>query len=268
MSFQPFVSGTGLAGWTLLKSTLSAQKAAFNRNPQTLSNSRYFLEKFDTVNSAEDLVENRRLLRVVLGAYGLSEDINNIHFVKTLMKEGVTSQAALANKLSDQRYKALARDFDFSTTPPQHKLATGFAEEIVVRFQDNAFEIKIGENDQDMRLALEFSREFRKLSATSMSNAAGWYQVLATPPIREVMQTALGLPKAFAQLDIDDQHQRIKAKAENAFGTSSLFELSSEALAEKITRQFLVMRDVGKTAESTPWQTALMLLQAIPQRSS
>ncbi len=178
MSFQPFVSGTGLAGWTLLKSTLSAQKAAFNRNPQTLSNSRYFLEKFDTVNSAEDLVENRRLLRVVLGAYGLSEDINNIHFVKTLMKEGVASQAALANKLSDQRYKALARDFDFSTTPPQHKLAAGFAEKIVVRFQDNAFEIKIGENSPDMRLALELSREFRKLSATSVSNAAGWYQVL------------------------------------------------------------------------------------------
>ena len=43
MTFQPFVPGSGLSGWTLLKSTLPVQKTIFNRSTPTASDSVYSL---------------------------------------------------------------------------------------------------------------------------------------------------------------------------------------------------------------------------------
>ena len=94
MSFQPFVVGSGLSAWTLLKSTMGTQKAAFESNYITQSDTKYFSDVFNTLDTPEDIVSNRRVLRVVLGAYGLSDDIENRHFIKTVLAEGVSDPSA------------------------------------------------------------------------------------------------------------------------------------------------------------------------------
>jgi hypothetical protein len=111
-----------------------------------------------------------------------------------------------------------------------------------------------------MRLALSFSRDLLELSQKSSTESAGWFQLLATPPLREVIQSALGFPDSFAQLDIDDQHSRIRRKAEQVFGTSDLKVLSTEEMAEDILRRFFVMREVSVNSASSSFQTALVLL--------
>ncbi len=266
MTFQPFVLGTGLAAWSLLNSTLSSQKAAFNSKSVTQSDTRYFKDVFAALNTPTDIVSDRRILRVVLGAYGLSDDIENRHFIKTVMAEGVADQSALANRLSDRRYRSLARDFDFSRSPPAHKGAIGLAEKTVEAYLAQSFEIEIGKSNADMRLALGFKRSLEEVAQASGSNNTAWYQVLATPPLREVMQTALGLPSEFAQLDIDEQHQRMMDKASQVFGTSIISELSRNENADQITRRFLVMRQAESIGRSSSLQTALVLLSAIPVR--
>lgn len=183
------------------------------------------------------------------------------------MAEGAIDPEALANSLSDRRYKALAQDFNFSIAPPTHKQIPGLANKTIKNFQNQSFEIEIGKVDVDMRLALGFSRELQNLWVTSSSNNAGWLQILATPPLREVLQTSLGLPTAFSQLDIDVQHERIQEKAQRVFGTRDLSELTGEQLLEQITRRFLVMRQSNAQNSSTSLQNALTLLNAIPKRT-
>ena len=268
MSFQPFVLGTGLPGWNLLNATLDMQKSAFNRSRPTLSDSNYFLERFGDINTPDDIVSDRRLMRVVLGAYGLSDDIENRYFIKTVMAEGVADPEALANRLADRRYRALARDFDFSLSPPAHKADAGLSSRTVENFRNQSFEIEIGKADNDMRLALGFSRELNTLSRASSSNSAAWYQVLATPPLREVLQTALGLPTEFARLDIDDQHSRIQAKAQSVFGTSDIADLTDAEVSDQVTRRFLLIRQAESKSGSSSLQTALVLLNAIPKRGN
>lgn len=262
MSFQPFVPGAGLSGWVLLNATLSAQKSTFNQSVPIRSDTQYFLERFETIETAKDLVNDRRILRVALGAYGLSEDIDNRYFIQTMLEQGVGSSTALANRLADRRYRSFVADFDFSSHPPRHKVTAGLAQKTVAAFRDQAFDQKIGEISPDMRLALGFGRGMSDLVAKAATNATAWYQVLATPPLRTVVQTALGLPDAFSQLDIDDQHQRIQRKAERVFGSSDLQHLTSGDQLAEITRRFLVLKEATAVPAQSSLHTSLFLLRA------
>lgn len=260
MSFQPFTLGSGLAGWSLLKTTLPVQRAAYTSNYATQSDTTYFKETFGQLNTAEDIVSDRRILRVLLGAYGLSDDIDNRHFIKTVMAEGVSDRSALANKLSDQRYRALAQDFDFSGLVPGPSSRPDLAEKTISNYFAQSFEVEIGKSDTDMRLALGFNRSLQEAIASSNSNSTAWFQILATPPLREVVQTAIGLPSEFAQLDIDDQHARIQEKAARVFGTNDLSELATPSKVEEITRRFLVMREANAMSVNSSRQIALVIL--------
>lgn len=265
MTFQPFVLGTGLAAWGLLKSTLATQKTAFNKNFIPQSDSAYFKDRFATLNTADDIVSDRRILRVVLGAYGLTDDIENRHFIKTVMSEGVSDPTTLANKLSDRRYRTLASDFDFSQTPPAHKNRPQLATQTVNAYLAQSFEIEIGRSDMDMRLSLSFKRAFTDIARSASSDNSAWFQILATPPVKEVIQTALGLPTEFSKLDIDDQHTRIQEKAKQIFGTKTINELAENNSLEEITRRFLIIRQAKSGAQTSPLQTALVLLSSIPK---
>ena len=265
MSFQPFLLGSGLSGWNLLKSTLSMQKTLFNENVSIVSDSKYFLETFAKINTPEDIISDPRVMRVVLGAYGLSGDIGNKFFIKKVIQEGVNDPEALSNKLSDRRYHQIAKDFNFSGDVPNHKLEANLAKKVVENFQNQSFEIEIGNSDTDMRLALGFSHEMEALIDTIGSNNSGWFQILATPPLREIFQTSLGLPTEFSQLDIDEQHERIQEKAMRVFGTSQIEELGGDQLSEQITNRFLIMRQAKAISSDSSLQTALVLLSAIPK---
>lgn len=261
MAFKPVLLSTGLTGWAQLKSSLSQQKVLFSKNYQTTSIIQQFRNKFFNMRSPEDVVGDRNFLLVLLNAYGLGDDIDNTFFIAKVLKDGVVKPSALANRLSDQRYRELAADFDFTKNPIQHISKIDLMEKTISRFQDRSFEIAVGERDQDMRLALSFSRQIRNVAQNASSNNAAWYQILATPPLREVIQTALGFPSTLSQLDIDDQHKRMIDKASGVFGSQHITDLAKEDVVEQITRRFLVKRQAESTFQNTSFQTALFLLR-------
>jgi hypothetical protein len=55
------------------------------------------------------------------------------------------------------------------------------------------------------------------LAAKSTSETSKWYSILGNAPLREVMQTAFGLPKSFAAIDLDQQVTVLKDKTEGGF---------------------------------------------------
>lgn len=260
MSFQPVIIGSGFPAWTLLSKSLPTQRDIHAASFPVQSDTSYFLENFNGVNTADDIVSDRRMLRVVLGSYGLGEDIENRFFIKTILNEGASDPSALANKLSDRRYKSLANDFDFSTAPPSHKLQTGLASKTVSRFQMQAFEEDVGTTDNDMRLALTFQRTLEEVAGASGTNTAAWFQTMATPPLREVLQTALGLPREFANLDIDEQNQRLQDKSKSIFGTNDLLELSGAEKSEQIIQRFLIIKQASELVSTNSLNIALLLL--------
>ena len=75
--FQPIIPTDGLAGWRFLQRTYDTQLDSFARSAPVQRDTDYFAQKIASVTSAEELVADRRLLTVALGAFGLQDDINN-----------------------------------------------------------------------------------------------------------------------------------------------------------------------------------------------
>lgn len=261
MSFQPILPTGGLVGWAFLQRTMPAQTDAFSKSPEVIRDTQYFEDNIGSIDTAEDLVSDRRLLRVALGAFGLSEDIDNRFFIRKILEEGTLEESALANRLSDKRYKDLASAFgfgDFDT--PRTKLST-FGNEISEAFRTRQFEVAVGLQDESMRLALNAKRELSELGQSSAGNDAKWFLIMGSAPLRKVFETALGLPDSFSQLDLDRQLETLKARSKAQFGTDSINEFDDPQMQESLTERYLLMAQLSLAPPSSSAQIALTLLQ-------
>jgi hypothetical protein len=261
MSFQPVIPISGLAGWALLNRTKARQEASFNATPRLARDEAHLRATLPKLRSVQDLVEDRRLLRVALGAFGLQDDLDNRAFIRKIVEDGTTERGALANRLADKRYLAFARAFEYltrpSATPPERQV-----DQILSQYRTREFEIAIGTQDQTLRLAMSLQRELPQLAENYSSDSARWFALLGNPPLREVLQTSLGLPVEFGKLDIDTQVMRMRRAAEKRFGTSDIQQLSQPDALSALTRRFLVMAQLRETQISLSWAaTALVLLQ-------
>lgn len=261
MSYAPVVPASGYAGWLFLKRTMATQQAVFEKGAGRQRDEAYFRERIGKITSAEALVADKRLLRVALGAFGLQDDLGNGYFIRKVLEDGTLNTSALANKLSNKQYMAFSAAFgfgDFNT--PRTQLST-FADEILEKYRDRSFEVAVGEVNGDMRVALHAERELGALAASSLSEDGKWFTVMGSPPLRELFETAFGLPSSFGALDIDRQLAVLKEKAQ-AFGDGSLSQFAEAGMQEKLIRQFLVRAELaGSGGTSGVAAGALQILQ-------
>ena len=271
MTFQPVVPIGGFAGWSFLTRTRDSQQEAFNNSSVIQRNVAYFEENIGKVTSAEQLVGDRQLLEVALGAFGLDEDINNKYFIQKVLEDGTLDDTALANRLSDTRYAALTEAFGFGDFSIPRTVLSDFPTEISDKYKDRQFEIAVGNADQNMRLALALDRGIDEiLSSGTTTDDGRWFQVMGQPPIREVFETALGLPSSFGALDLDLQLSGFRDRLDSRFGDGEISQFSDPEKREELVRLFLVQSDISATSASFSGSSAaLTLLQnAASSRSS
>lgn len=262
MTYQPIVPIGGLAGWAFLERTMEKQTAAFNNGAEITRDTAYFEENIAEINTAEELVADRRLLRIALGAFGLQDDIDNKFFIQKILSEGTISSDALANKLSDTRYADLAGAFGFDLGTPRSKISD-FASEITAKYRQQQFEVAVGNQDDNMRLALNAERLLPDLVDSESAESTKWYQILGNEPLRAVFQTALGFPDSFAQLDIDRQRVEFAERSESQLGLESLSDLQDPEVMDKLIQRFLLQAQIAEYNSSmSAGSIALTLLQS------
>ena len=263
MTFSPIVPFGGYSGWTFLKRTLPVQRASFDATAVAKREQEYFRKTIGKVNSADDLVADRRLLQIALGAHGLDNDINNKYFIRKVLADGTLNDKALSNRLANKQYEKLSAAFgfgDFST--PRSKLSD-FADKTFALYNERQFEAAVGAQNGDFRLALNAERELPALARKSGTEDTLWYTVLGNIPLRRVFEGALGLPRSFGSIDLDQQLSTMKTRLQSRFGSDSLRQFSDPARIETLVRRFLVQSDVATaSAQSSRSASALQLLQA------
>jgi len=262
MSFQPVLPLAGYTGWGFLKRTMARQQAVQQALPVQQRDEAYFRDRIGKADTAEKLVNDKRLLRIALTAFGLEGDVNSKAFIRKILEGGTLKEGSLANKLADKQYAKLSAAFgygDFSV--PRTKIST-FPDEILAQYRARSFETAVGEQNNAYRLAMNAEREIPALAAKTTSETAKWYTVLGSAPLREVLQTALGLPKSFSSIDIDQQVGVLKKRTEAAFGSSDLIQFKDPTKMEALTRRFLLQTEMqGLAGASSPAATALTLLR-------
>lgn len=261
MTFQPVIPLSGYTGWRFLERTLDKQQLAFNESAPVKRATDYFREKIGTIQTAEDLMKDRRLLTVALGAFGLDEDINNTFFIQKILQDGTIADDALANRLTDQRYREFSRAFGFGEQElPRTALAT-FADTLIDRYEARQFERAVGEQDNNLRIALNLSTALDDITTQNQSDNARWFGILGNPPVRQVFEGALGLPSSIARIDVDQQLETFKRRAASTFGTDNVADLMDPEAQEKLIRLFLVRSQLETGLSSSSTSIALTLLQ-------
>ncbi len=261
MTFQPVIPSGGIVGWRFLQRTYDNQLQSFTNANVNQRETQYFLENIGKVETAQDLVSDRRLLQVALGAFGLEADIDNRFFIQKVLEDGTRAEDALSNRLSDKRYREFSEAFGFG---PGEVRKTSLITNMEKVAEDNLvsrFEVSVGETDETMRISLFAQHALSELAASESSADTKWFDLMGLPPLRSMMETALGLPASFAQIDLDRQLEVFKERLSGLTGSDDLAQFTDPNAVEKLTDTYLARNQIAQLQNTvSPAQTALILL--------
>lgn len=261
MTFAPALPVTGLAGWRFLERTAAAQKAAFDKTPEMKWELDFFKANIHKITGAEQLVSDRILFKVALGAFGLDDEIGKKFFMRKVLEEGTENDDAFANRLVDTRYRDFAKAFGFGNSSGTNTALVGFSKAISEAYSNLQVERAIGSVDNDMRVAMTFRREIRLIAHSPSADTTAWFQVMGNPPLRNFFEQAYNLPKNIGALDIDRQREIFKEKTRQIFGSGSLESLRSPKNIETITRLYFAKTVAAKgPGTTTPGFAAIAIL--------
>jgi hypothetical protein len=244
--FQPVIPISGLGGWRFLQATYDSQFEAFTKSSQLQRTTDYFRDNIAKIESAEELVADRQLLTVALGAFGLQDDINSQFFIRKILEEGTVNEDALANRFSDPRYNEMSQAFGFGPGEFQKTGVPIFAEEIINRFERIEFEVAAGQQNEAMRFALYAERELSSLAQDDLSNDAKWFTLMGEPPLRNLFEKAFNLPASFGQIDIDQQLIVFKERAQKELGSSDLTLFSDPEKVQELVTKYVVREQISQ----------------------
>lgn len=260
--YQPSIPFDGLVGWRVLQRTYDTQFEAFSNSTQLKRDTEYFRENIANVDTAEDLVSDRRLLSVALGAFGLQDDINNKFFIQKILEEGTISDDALANRFADSRYQEFSAEFGFGPAELQKNRLSTFPDEIIGMYERQSFEVAVGEQSQTLRIALTAERSFAELEGSTASETTKWFEIMGQPALRAMFETVFNLPSSFAQIDIDKQQELFAERSQQYFGTSDPSDFADPELQEELLTRYTAMSQLqGSTGFSSSGSAALTLLR-------
>lgn len=265
MPLPPAIPVGGIAGLRFLDRTYDRQFETFNRSPDLARTVEYFQETAESITTLDQLMGDRRILGVVLGAFGLDEDLNKGAFIRKVIEEGTLDSDAFANRLVDPAYREMSEalgfgNFDGGST----LLLDNVRDNILERFQERQFELAVGNVDLDMRLALNFRREAAKVVDTTSQERTTWLRMLGSTPLRQVLEGALNLPSQFASVDLDQQVDEIIDRADRFLDVSSPKDLLDPNTMKQVVDRFMANRQIsqGSTLGNGSGSTALSILQS------
>jgi hypothetical protein len=261
MTFQPVLPATGYTGWRFLVQTVETQKQTYVESAPVARTTTYFRDNIANVRTVDDLLDDRRLLEVALGAFGLGDDINSKAFIRKVLAEGTTEDGAFATRLTDKRYEALSRAFGFGDGGARTGIAN-FAGEIVSRYESQVFQAAVGEQNGDFRQALSLSDGLSDIMEQTSSPRARWFAIMGNQPLRDMFETALGLPSSLGRLDLDQQLETFQSRSKATFGTDVVAELASPENQEKLIRLFIVRSEAAAVQSTSAGAIALQLLRS------
>ncbi len=264
MTFAPILPVGGIAGLRFLDRTFERQFAVFTQSPEIQRTVAAFEERASTITTLDGLMADREVLQVVLGAFGLEEDLDKRAFVRKVLEEGSLEPRAFANRLADPAYRDMAAELGFGDLGGRLVL-TDVRERLVRRYETRAFERAVGEGDVDLRLALTFRREIARISASETAETTGWLRVVGSQPLRRVVELAYGLPQQFGLLDIDRQVADLEAETRRRFGVESPAAFLDGAAVEEVLSRFLLRAQIERgiaTTAAAAGPTAVQILQA------
>ncbi len=188
---------TTYTSYRLISQDLSQSLGRVAQKADVARETEYYLSKIGSIKSIDDFMADSRIYNYALKAHGLEDMAYAKAFIRKVLTEGVDSDDAFANKLSDSRYADLAKTFNFvahgEATTAFDKAQKGVAD----AYLRQTLEQDAGDDNAGVRLALYFERK--------ASTITSGMSILADDALAEVVRIALGIPNEVAASDVDKQ---------------------------------------------------------------
>ncbi|MDP6352721.1 MAG: DUF1217 domain-containing protein [Alphaproteobacteria bacterium] len=227
-----FGGGTGVSALFILqtlKTTRDEQFEQFKNSPMIQRDVQHFLEKAGEVETAEEFLEDRRLLSVALSAFALEDEINFPARIKKVLIEPVDDKESLSNKLLDPRFKEIAEAFAFGVLGVGKLKLNFFRQEVIDKFLTNEFEKHLGELNPAVREAEFFRRKIGDITNT--------FDILGNAVLRSVVISTLDLPVQIAFQSVDKQKALIDARVD-------IEDFKDPEFVDKFIQRFLIKKDL------------------------
>jgi hypothetical protein len=213
----------------------------------------YYLANIGKVKSIDDFLGNYRLFSYAMKAYGLEKMTYAKAFMRKVLTEGVATKDTFANKLSDGRYAAFAKVFDFAAKGAGATQTTAATTDTTQSYLRQTVEEDAGDKNEGVRLALYFERK-----APDLNNV---YEILADPALLKVVQTALGLSQYTSLQDVDQQAAYLKKRL-------NLDDFQDSTKLSKFLQRFCALYDIQNPDAATGTDPALSAVSLISGASS
>lgn len=194
---------------------------------------------FRLIDSNLDLILFPDLMQVTISAFGLPKDTYGNSFFTSALISDPNNKNSFANRIGDDRWVDLARTIGLYAGTSGNVGVPSFVKDVTDKFADRSFEIAVGNVDQDLRLALNFAREIKTVAASASVKTAGWYQIMGSEPLRQVVDRAFGLPSQFSQLAVETQRDEYKTRSSRLLGGTDPSVFKDPAVVTNILTRFL-----------------------------
>ena len=188
---------TTFASYKLISKDLPQSLERVAEKPDVQRETDYYLSKIGDVKSVDDLMADTRLYNYALKAHGLEDMAYAKALIRKVLTEGVDSEDAFANQLSDSRYSDLAKTFNFTAFGTATTSFDKAQKGTVDKYMRQTLEQDAGADNNGVRLALYFDR--------TASTIKSGLDILADEALSQVVRTALQIPSEIAGSDIDKQ---------------------------------------------------------------
>lgn len=259
MVFQPVIPLSGLAGWNFLQETYDSQLDTYSKSPSIERDIEYFKEKFAQPLAVEDFLSDPRLRRVTLTAFGLNGEEWKTGYIRNILEEVQDPESTFLQRLNNTQYTNFAEALEPANG--QINLITSEIDTIAARYAAESFELAVGQQNDSMRLALNYRDGVSEVVTEDSSDEAILFKLLGSEPIRAVLDTALGIPADLAQLDIDRQAEYLDDRLKSQFGINSVQDLKDPEVVDQVLKRFQILAGINQNFASTSSaSTALVLL--------
>lgn len=259
--FQPAIPLSGYGGWKFLQSTYTRQLENFADSPQIRNDRDYMVNKLSEPISTEAFLDDRRLLRVTMTAFGLAGEEWKRGFVEKALDEAADPDSNFFQRLNNPKYTRYAQTF----TPDegQIRIAPDDLAGLADQFERAAFQLAVGDVDNSMRLSLNYQSEIVDMVGIGSSDEAILFRILGSVPVRTVLEGALNLPQDMRSLDLDRQADILREQLSSKLGVRDLTDLTRLDKIDEVIKRYHAMNAIEQgPSPTTRGATALALLNS------
>lgn len=193
-----------------------------------------YQERIQSIDTVRELLADRDVIDVVIGAYGLDPEDVTDDFLKQVFASDLSDPKSFVNQQPDGRWAELVASFNFDVNGNLTRETIGTVQqrgetlETVNKYLRQTLEENEGASNEAVRLALYFER-----TAPNITDA---YGLIADDALMAVFRTTFGFSDEFSNMDVDQQARIINDNLD-------LADLQDPTKLERFLQRYTAMYD-------------------------